>query len=86
MAKAGTFSSPGPPVENLPLGIRGGKDGSARCKLESRWEKGLGTASVSAGATECRNSRNADVYLGIFSDPVAMRYYPGTKNRQETED
>ena len=29
---------------------------------------------------------DVDSLMGIFSDPVAMRYYPGTKSRQETED
>ena len=28
---------------------------------------------------------DVDNLLGIFSDSVAMRYYPATKNRQETE-
>ncbi len=27
---------------------------------------------------------DVDNLLGIFSDPVAMRHYPGTKDRQET--
>ncbi len=27
-----------------------------------------------------------DDLMGIFSDPVAMRYYPGTKSRQEAEE
>jgi [ribosomal protein S5]-alanine N-acetyltransferase len=27
-----------------------------------------------------------DDLMGIFSDPVAMRYYPGTKSRQEVEE
>lgn len=27
---------------------------------------------------------DVDNLLGIFSDPVAMRYYPGTKDHQET--
>lgn len=27
-----------------------------------------------------------DYLMGIFSDPVAMRYYPGTKSRQEVEE
>jgi RimJ/RimL family protein N-acetyltransferase len=27
---------------------------------------------------------DVDNLLGIFSDPVAMRYYPGTRDRQET--
>lgn len=29
---------------------------------------------------------DADNLLGIFSDPLAMRYYPGTKDRAQTED
>lgn len=29
---------------------------------------------------------DADSLLGIFSDPVAMRYYPGAKDRAQTED
>lgn len=29
---------------------------------------------------------DVDDLMGIFSDPVAMRYYPGTKSRQEVED
>ncbi|HEX6709528.1 MAG TPA: GNAT family N-acetyltransferase [Rubrobacter sp.] len=29
---------------------------------------------------------DVDYLMGIFSDPVAMRYYPGTKSRQEVED
>lgn len=29
---------------------------------------------------------DADNLLGIFSDPIAMRYYPGTKDRAQTED
>jgi RimJ/RimL family protein N-acetyltransferase len=32
-----------------------------------------------------RTLADADNLLGIFSDPVAMRYYPATKDRQETE-
>jgi ribosomal-protein-alanine N-acetyltransferase len=28
---------------------------------------------------------DVDNLLGIFSDPIAMRYYPGTKDRSETE-
>ena len=28
---------------------------------------------------------DTDYLMGIFSDPVAMRYYPGTKSRQEAE-
>jgi RimJ/RimL family protein N-acetyltransferase len=27
-----------------------------------------------------------DDLMGIFSDPVAMRYYPGTKSREEAEE
>ncbi|HEX5736805.1 MAG TPA: GNAT family N-acetyltransferase [Blastocatellia bacterium] len=29
---------------------------------------------------------DADNLMSIFSDPVAMRYYPGTKDRAQTED
>jgi [ribosomal protein S5]-alanine N-acetyltransferase len=29
---------------------------------------------------------DVDDLMGIFSDPVAMRYYPGTKSRQEVEE
>jgi ribosomal-protein-alanine N-acetyltransferase len=29
---------------------------------------------------------DVDGLLGIFSDPEAMRYYPGTKSRREAED
>ena len=29
---------------------------------------------------------DVDYLMGIFSDPVAMRYYPGTKTRNEAED
>jgi ribosomal-protein-alanine N-acetyltransferase len=29
---------------------------------------------------------DVDGLMGIFSDPVAMRYYPGTKSRQEAEE
>src|SRR5829696_4502640 len=29
---------------------------------------------------------DVDDLMGIFSDPVAMRYYPGTKSRREAED
>lgn len=29
---------------------------------------------------------DVDDLMGIFSDPVAMRYYPGTKSRQEAEE
>jgi len=29
---------------------------------------------------------DVDDLLGIFSDPVAMRYYPATKSRAEAED
>lgn len=29
---------------------------------------------------------DADNLLGIFSDPTAMRYYPATKDRAQTED
>src|SRR5215203_6840978 len=29
---------------------------------------------------------DVDHLMGIFSDPVAMRYYPGTKSRQEAEE
>lgn len=29
---------------------------------------------------------DVDHLMGIFSDPVAMRYYPGTKSRQEVEE
>ena len=29
---------------------------------------------------------DVDDLLGIFSDPEAMRYYPGTKNRTEAEE
>lgn len=29
---------------------------------------------------------DVDALLGIFSDPEAMRYYPGTKSRSEAED
>jgi ribosomal-protein-alanine N-acetyltransferase len=29
---------------------------------------------------------DVDDLMGIFSDPMAMRYYPGTKNRQEAEE
>ena len=29
---------------------------------------------------------DVDDLIGIFSDPVAMRYYPGTKTRREAED
>ena len=29
---------------------------------------------------------DVDYLMGIFSDPVAMRYYPGTKSRQEVGD
>jgi ribosomal-protein-alanine N-acetyltransferase len=28
---------------------------------------------------------DVDYLMGIFSDPVAMRYYPGTKSREEAE-
>jgi len=28
---------------------------------------------------------DVDYLMGIFSDPLAMRYYPGTKSRQEVE-
>ena len=28
---------------------------------------------------------DVDDLMGIFSDPVAMRYYPETKSREETE-
>ena len=28
---------------------------------------------------------DVDDLMGIFSDPVAMRYYPGTKSRKEAE-
>jgi RimJ/RimL family protein N-acetyltransferase len=28
---------------------------------------------------------DVDDLMGIFSDPVAMRYYPGTKSRTEDE-
>jgi RimJ/RimL family protein N-acetyltransferase len=30
--------------------------------------------------------QDVDHLLGIFSDPVAMRHYPATKDRSETED
>lgn len=35
-----------------------------------------------------RRMETADVddLMGIFSDPVAMRYYPGTKSHQEAEE
>lgn len=29
---------------------------------------------------------DVDDLMGIFSDPVAMRYYPNTKSRQEAEE
>jgi [ribosomal protein S5]-alanine N-acetyltransferase len=29
---------------------------------------------------------DVDDLMGIFSDPVAMRYYPGTKSREEAEE
>ncbi len=29
---------------------------------------------------------DVDDLMGIFSDPMAMRYYPGTKSRQEAEE
>ena len=29
---------------------------------------------------------DVDNLLGIFSDPVAMRYYPATKSRAEAEE
>ena len=29
---------------------------------------------------------DVDDLMDIFSDPVAMRYYPGTKSRQEAEE
>jgi RimJ/RimL family protein N-acetyltransferase len=29
---------------------------------------------------------DVDALLGIFSDPEAMRYYPGTKSRREAEE
>src|SRR5215210_381488 len=29
---------------------------------------------------------DVDDLMGIFSDPVAMRYYPGTKSRQDAEE
>ena len=29
---------------------------------------------------------DVDYLMGIFSDPVAMRYYPSTKSRQEVEE
>jgi RimJ/RimL family protein N-acetyltransferase len=37
---------------------------------------------------ELRRMEMADVddLMGIFSDPEAMRYYPGTKSRQEAEE
>ena len=28
---------------------------------------------------------DVDDLMGIFSDPVAMRYYPATKSREEAE-
>ena len=32
------------------------------------------------------NISDVDDLMGIFSDPVAMRYYPGTKSREEAEE
>jgi RimJ/RimL family protein N-acetyltransferase len=29
---------------------------------------------------------DVDDLMGIFSDPVAMRYYPSTKSRQEAQE
>ena len=29
---------------------------------------------------------DVDALMGIFSDPEAMRYYPGTKSRTEAEE